>query len=177
MSHLAVLECPEYHKLIYITDGGMVTNPDTEQKKSILFNAVGFLHKIGYDMPKVAVLAAVETINEKMPETVEAAQLAAWNRSGEITGCHVEGPVSFDLAVSLESAKIKGADIKLAGETDLLLVPDIAAGNIMGKALLYLGGAKMAGCILGAKVPIVLTSRGASAEEKFLSFLLCMAAG
>ena len=177
MSHLAVLESPGYGRLMFMTDGGMNPAPDFAQKKSILENAVNFMRALGYARPNVAALAAVETVNEKMQETVDADMLARQCAGGEIEGCAVEGPLSFDLAVSRESAQIKGVDSKMAGETDVFLMPNISAGNIMSKALLYLGGAKMAGCILGAKAPIVLTSRGASAEEKYLSFLLTMAAG
>ncbi|MCL2852819.1 MAG: bifunctional enoyl-CoA hydratase/phosphate acetyltransferase [Defluviitaleaceae bacterium] len=177
MSHLAALESPAYYKLMFITDGGINPNPDASQKKAVLENAVTFLHKLGYDNPRVAALAAVETVSDKMPETSDAAELAQKNRDGEISGCYVEGPLSFDLAISRESAAIKGVDTKIAGEADIFLMPNISAGNIMSKALLYLGGAKMAGCVLGAKVPIVLTSRGATSEEKLLSFLLCLAAG
>ena len=174
MSHLAVLECPAYHKLIYITDGGMVTQPDLYQKKAILQNSVDFLRRIGYDMPKAAILAAVEVMNEKMPETMDAGQLASLNASGDITGCIVEGPLSFDLAISAESAKAKGVKSRVAGDADIFLLPDIAAGNIMAKVLIYLGDAKMAGCILGAAAPIIVVSRGAGAEEKMLSILLTM---
>jgi phosphate butyryltransferase len=176
MSHLAVLESPAYHKLLFVTDGGMNPAPDAAQKKSILENTVSFMHKLGYSCPNVAALAAVETVSDKMSETIDAAQLTRLNADGEISGCLVEGPLSFDLAKSRESAKIKGVDVKMAGEVDVLLAPNITAGNCLSKALIYLGGAKMAGCVLGAKAPIVLTSRGASAEEKFLSFLLTMAA-
>ena len=177
MSHLAVLECPAYHKLMFITDGGINPHPDISQKKAILENAVGFLHRLGITSPNAAALAAVETVSDKMPETGEASELAQKNKEGEITGCYVEGPLSFDLAISRESAKIKGVDIKMAGETDIFLVPNISTGNVMAKSLQYLGGAKMAGCVLGAKAPIVLTSRGATSEEKLLSFMLCLAAG
>jgi len=175
MSHIAVLESPFYHKLIFSTDGGMVTAPDLAQKRGIVENAVDFLHKLGYDMPKVAALAAVEVVNDKMPETVDAAALSALNRDGEISGCTIGGPISIDLAVSAESAKIKGFESPVAGDADIFLAPDIAAGNIMAKTLIYLGNAKMAGCVLGAKVPIILVSRGASAEEKMLSILLTVA--
>jgi len=172
MSHLAVVECPAYHKLMFITDGGINPNPDLAGKQSILENTVSFMHKLGMAEPKVACLCAVETVSEKMPETVDAAELAK-----STNGCYVEGPISFDLAISAESANIKGFESKLAGNVDILLMPNIATGNVTTKALLYLGGAKMAGCVLGAKVPIVLTSRGATAEEKLLSFLLTLAAG
>ncbi|MCL2377121.1 MAG: phosphate acyltransferase [Defluviitaleaceae bacterium] len=175
MSHMAVLECPAYKKLIYVTDGGMVTRPDAEQKRAILQNSVDFLRRVGYGMPKAAILAAVEAVNEKMQETVDAGQLAALNASGDIPNCIVEGPLSFDLAISAESAKTKGIESRVAGDTDIFLLPDIAAGNIMAKVLIYLGGAKMAGCILGAAAPIIVVSRGAGAEEKMLSILLTMA--
>jgi len=175
MSHVAVLESPFYHKLIFVTDGGMVTAPDLGQKRGIAENAVRFLHQLGYETPKVAALAAVETVNDKMPETVDAAALTRLQRDGEIAGCVIDGPLSIDLAVSAASAKIKGFESPVAGDADIFLAPDIAAGNIMAKTLIYLGGAKMAGCVLGAKVPIILVSRGASAEEKMLSILLTMA--
>jgi len=175
MSHMAVLECPAYKKLIYITDGGMVTRPDLEQKKAILQNSVDFLRRIGYDIPKAAALAAVEAVNEKMQETVDADALAQANASGEIANCIVEGPLSFDLAISAESAKTKGVESRVSGDADIFLLPDIASGNIMAKVLIYLGSAKMAGCILGAAAPIIVVSRGAGAEEKMLSILLTMA--
>jgi len=176
MSHLAVLESPNYHKLMFVSDGGINTTPDLEKKKAILNNAVDFMHKLGYDKPNVAAICAVENVSDKMQETVDAAAIAESNKAGEVTGCHVEGPISFDLAISAESAALKGFESKIAGETDFFLMPNIATGNVMVKAPLYLGGAKMAGCVLGAKVPIVLTSRGATAEEKLLSFLLTLAA-
>jgi len=175
MSHMAVLECPAYAKLMYITDGGMVTQPNLEQKRAILQNSVDFLHQMGYSAPKAAILAAVEAVNPKMQETVDAAALAEANSTGEIAGCIVEGPLSFDLAISAESAKTKGVESRVAGDADIFLLPDIAAGNIMSKALIYLAGAKMAGCILGAKAPIIVVSRGAGPEEKMLSILLTMA--
>ena len=175
MSHVAVLESPNYHKLMFITDGGMVTGPGLEQKKAILENCVRFVHQLGYDMPKAAALAAVEVVNEKMPETVDAGNLARMNEEGEIGGCVVEGPLSFDLAISEESTRIKGIKSRVAGDVDIFIAPEMATGNILAKSLIYLGDAKMAGCVLGAKVPIILVSRGASAEEKMLSILLTMA--
>ena len=173
ISHLAVLECPTYHKLMFMTDGGINPEPDLDKKKSILENTIKFMHKLGYKNPNVAALCAVETVSEKMPETVHAAELVKIS----IPGCYIEGPISLDLAISAESAKIKGIESKLAGDTDVFLMPNISTGNVTSKALQYLAGAKMAGCVLGAKVPIVLTSRGATAEEKLLSFLLTLAAG
>jgi len=174
LSHLAVLESPAYSRLMFITDGGMNIAPDLTQKKAILENSVQFMRLMGYDCPNVAVLAAAESVSEKMPETIDAAELVNMRKNAEIVGCVVEGPLSFDLAINKESAVIKGFESKVSGEVDLFLVPNIATGNIMSKALIYLGGAKMAGCILGAKVPIVLVSRGASVEEKLLSILLTL---
>ena len=174
LSHLTVLEVPTYNKLMFITDAGMNINPDLAQKVSIVENAVKFMNNLGYNCPSVAVLAAVETVNEKMPETVDAKALVELNKNGEISGCLIEGPLSFDLAVSPESAAIKGVNSQISGDVDLFLVPNIATGNIMCKALIYLGNAKMAGCVLGAKAPIILVSRGATAEEKLLSILLAL---
>jgi len=171
MSHLAAVESPKYHKLMYITDGGITPYPTLEQKTAILKNSVDYLEKLGYEHSKVALLAAAETVSEKMPETLDAQTIAANNN---LPNCTVEGPLSFDLAISRESAEIKNFTSKISGEVDIFIAPNIATGNIMTKSLLYLGNAKMAGCVLGAKVPIILTSRGATAEEKFLSFLFAL---
>ena len=176
MSHFVIIEAPGYHKLLVTTDGGMIMYPDLEQKKKIIENAVGVLHSLGYESPKVAVLAAVEKVNPKMPESVEAGQLKEMYLSGEINGCIVEGPISYDLAMSKTSADIKGYTSPVAGDADVLIVPNITAGNILGKCLVFTAGAKMAGFIVGAKVPIVLTSRGATTEEKYLSLVLSAAA-
>lgn len=176
MSHFVINEIPNYHKLLVTTDGGMLMYPDLEQKKHIIENAVDTLISLGYDKPKVAVLAAVETVNPKMPETVDAAKLKAMNQSGEIINCIIEGPLSYDITMNKESAKIKGIDSQVCGDADILIVPNITTGNILGKCLVYSAGAKMAGFIVGAKVPIVLTSRGSSSEEKYLSLVLCAAA-
>jgi len=176
LSHLAVIECPTYHKLLFITDGGINPAPDLDKKRAILLNTVDFMQKLGYNEPKVAALCAVEKASDKMPETLDADKLAKENKDGLIKNCYIEGPISFDIAISVESASIKGAKTELAGEVDVLLAPNISTGNVLAKSLLYLANAKMAGCVLGAKVPIVLTSRGASADEKLLSFLLTLAA-
>ncbi|HHZ01508.1 MAG TPA: bifunctional enoyl-CoA hydratase/phosphate acetyltransferase [Tissierellia bacterium] len=172
MSHLAILEVPSYHKLIAVTDGGMVLYPTLEEKKQILENAVDIFIAMGYQCPKVAVLTAVETVNPKMQETLDGDTLKKMNQSGEIKNCIVEGPISADLTFNKESAKIKGFESPVTGEADILLVPNIATGNIMSKILLELAGATMAGIVLGAKVPIVLTSRGATTQEKYLSLVL-----
>lgn len=176
MSHVAIMEVPAYHKLIAITDGGMMMYPNTEEKKQILENAVDVFLAMGYDCPKVAVLAAVETVNPKMPEAVDGDLLKKMNLAGEIKDCLVEGPISVDLTFSRESAEIKGYASPVTGEADILLVPNITTGNIMSKALIEMADATMAGMIVGAKVPIVLTSRGATSQEKYLSLVLSASA-
>ncbi len=176
MSHVAILEIPAYHKLIAITDGGMMMYPNADEKKQIIENAVNVFLNMGYECPKVAVLAAVETVNPKMPEAVDADILKKMNQDGEIKNCIVEGPISVDLTFNRESAKIKGYASPVTGEADILIAPNITAGNIMSKALLEFAGGTMAGMIVGAKVPIVLTSRGATSEEKYLSLVLSASA-
>lgn len=176
MSHVAFLEIPTYPKLLAVTDGGMVLHPNLQEKKDIIENAVCLMLCMGYTLPKVAVMAAVETVNAKMQETVDAARLKQMNQEGILTHCLVEGPVSYDLAVDKESARIKGYESQITAEADIMIAPTLVAGNLMAKGLVYSGGAKMAGVIVGAKVPIVLTSRGSSKEEKFWSLVLAASA-
>lgn len=172
MTHVSFNEVSTYHKLIVTTDGGMVTYPDVEKKQGIIENAVHVLKSLGYEKPKVAVLAAVEKVNPKMPETLDAAELKQRNIDGKIKDCIVEGPISFDLAWFKEAAHLKGYKSEVAGDADVLLVPNITAGNILGKSLVYAANGKMAGLVVGAKVPIILTSRSSSSQEKFLSIAL-----
>ncbi|MDK2866849.1 MAG: phosphate butyryltransferase [Clostridiales bacterium] len=176
MSVVALHEVPGYHKLLCVTDGGMMMYPNLDEKRQILENAVKTFRDMGYEKPKVAVLAAVEAVNPKMPETVEADALKQMNLNGEIENCIIEGPISYDLTMSRESAAIKGFESEICGDPDILIVPNITVGNILSKALIYSAGAKMAGFIVGAKVPIVLTSRGATTEEKYLSLVLSASA-
>ena len=176
MSHLAFFQIPGERKLISVTDGGMIVSPDLETKKGIIVNAVETFGKLGYANPKVAVLCAVEKFNEKMPETVDARDLVEANKRGEISGCLVEGPISYDVAMRADIAALKDYDSPNCGNFDVLVVPDITAGNLLGKALIVNAGAKMAGIIVGARIPVVVTSRGASAEEKFNSIALCAVA-
>ncbi|MEG1559529.1 MAG: phosphate acyltransferase [Clostridia bacterium] len=172
MSHVIIAEVPSYHKLICVTDGGMCTYPDLAKKKQIVENAVEFFHRLGYEKPNIAALCAIETINPKMQETVDAAELKRMSLEGEIQGCYVEGPISYDLAMVKELSEIKGYDCPCTGDFDILLVPEIVVGNVLGKAFVYTCGGRMAGLVLGCKVPIVLTSRGSSAEEKYYSLAL-----
>ena len=168
LSMIMLLEMDSFHKVVGVTDGGMVMYPDLDEKVAILQNAVELFHRLGYERPKAAILTAVEVVNPKMKETVDADAIKKMN----LPGCFVEGPLAYDLAFSRESAEIKGFESEIVEDADILLVPDIASGNILSKALIYSGGAKMAGTVLGAEVPIVLTSRGSSAYEKYYSILL-----
>ena len=171
MSHVGIFEIPNYHKLVVMTDGGMLVSPDLEKKAKIINNAVETLHNMGYENPKVGVLCAAEKLNEKAQESVDAAALKEMNEKGEISGCIVEGPISYDIALNKDIADFKGFESPVAGDADILIVPNMAAGNMLGKSWCLTAGGEMAGIIVGAKAPIVLTSRGATAEEKFYSIV------
>lgn len=173
MSHTALLEIPGYHKLLGVTDGGMIPAPDLEAKKAITHNAVEMFHQLGYERPLVSAVCAVESVSPKIAETVDAAALKEAAQAGELGRCYVEGPISFDLAMNPASAAVKGYESPVSGETDILLVPNITAGNMMVKALIEFAQAKMVGVVTGAKCPIALNSRSASFEEKYNSLLTC----
>ena len=177
ISLMGLFESPVYHKLFGVTDVAINVYPDLEGKKGLINNAVDALHKLGVECPKVAVIAAVEKVNPKMKEAVEAGELKEMNQRGEITGCIVEGPISLDLAMVPESAKIKGYESPVAGDADLLVAPDLVSGNLFVKGLTELGGCETGGMVLGAKVPIILVSRAAKASDKFNSIALCAYAG
>ena len=172
MSHISFYESPYYHKLFASTDGALLTYPTLEQKKGEIENAVKVFHKLGVEKPKVAVLAAVDSVNPKMKESVEAADLKALWQAGKITGCIVEGPISYDLALSSEAAEIKEYKSPVAGDADILVLPDIMSGNLLLKAMSVTGNAKFAGTVIGAKVPIVITSRSMPMRDKYLSIVL-----
>ena len=173
MSHVALLEVPGYSKLLGVTDGGMMPNPDLEGKKAIVRNAVEMFHALGYEEPLLSALCAAENVSPKIIETVDAAALKQAALDGEFGRCLLEGPISLDLALDAESAKIKGYESPVTGKTDILVVPSMSAGNIMVKALVEFAGAKMAGVVIGAMCPIALNSRSASFEEKYNSLLVC----
>ena len=175
LSHMAAFDTPGYPRLIIQTDGGMNPYPTLEEKVKILKNAVEALHKLGIECPKVAALSANELVNPKVPSSVDADALARKNADGEITGCLVEGPIALDVALYAEAAKHKKIESRIAGETDLFLMPNIDAGNIMGKTLICCADGKMAGVVLGAKAPIVLVSRSDNAESKLNSLALACA--
>ena len=175
LSHVAFFESPYYHKLLCVTDVAMNIAPDFDTKVHILNNAVEACHKIGIENPKVAVVAAVETVNPKMEATVHAAMMKTMSDRKQITGCIVDGPLAIDNAINKEAAQHKGIVSEVAGDCDVILAPDIEAGNMFYKALSFLGGAKVAAVIMGATVPIVLTSRSDSEENKMLSIALAAA--
>lgn len=177
MSHTALLEIPGYHKLLGVADGGMIPAPDLAAKKAIVHNAAELFRQLGYERPLISAVCAAETVSPKIIETVDAAALKEAALAGAFGSCYVEGPISLDLALDKASAKIKGYESPVCGETDILLVPSMAAGNMMVKGLLIFAGAKMVGVVTGAKCPIALNSRSASFEEKYNSLLACALAG
>lgn len=173
LSHVMVYDLPAYHKLIYLTDGGMNITPDLDAKIKITKNAVHVVKAMGVETVKVACLAAKEKVNPKMPATVDAAELEKLGKSGEFgENVIVEGPLAFDLAVSEEAAKVKQFKSDIAGDTDILVVPTIEMGNGIGKTMTYFASAESAGVIVGAKAPVVLVSRADSAAAKLNSIAL-----
>lgn len=172
LSHVGVLSVAGIDRLLYVTDSAMAIAPDLKDKAAIIENAVKVAHALGNSRPKVAALCAVEKVNPKMPCTVDAQELTAMNQRGEITGCVVQGPLALDNAVSPQAAKHKGVAGEVAGCADILLVPDIEAGNLLNKSMEYFAHAQKAGVIVGARVPVVLTSRASSAESKLNSIAL-----
>ena len=176
LSHFALFEVDTYQKVIAVTDVAMNIAPTLHDKIAIVNNSVACLNRLGYKMPKVAVLGAVEMVNENMQATLDAALLSKMNQREQIRNCIIDGPLAFDNAVSLESAQLKGIKSEIAGDTDLLLMPDIEVGNVLYKSLVFFAKAKVASIILGAMVPIVLTSRSDSEQAKFDSILLAAAA-
>ena len=176
LSHFALFEVPAYHKLLGITDVAINIAPGLHEKTAILKNAIEFMHSIGYERPKVAAIASVETVNDQMPATVDAALLTAMNRRQQITGCLIDGPLAFDNAISKESAHHKHISGEVAGDADLLLMPQIDTGNVLYKALTFFADAKVASIILGASAPIVLTSRSDSENSKMNSILMATVA-
>lgn len=172
LSHVALFQSPYYHKVFCITDVAMNIAPDLETKVKILKNAVNLFHLLGIENPKVAIAAAVEKVNPKMETTVHAAKIKEMNKNGDIKGCIVDGPLAIDLAINREAAISKGVVSEVAGDCDIVIVPDIEAGNMVYKTLNFLGGAKSAAIITGASVPIVLTSRSDDDETKLHSIAL-----
>jgi len=175
LSHVAIFETAYYHKLLGVTDAAMNVNPELEDKIGIIKNAVEVFHGLGNKNPKVAIVGSVETINPRMEATMHAATISMMNYRKQITGCIIDGPLAIDGAVSKKSADLKNITSDVAGDVDIILAPDIDGANILYKSMNFLGGATAAAVIMGAAVPIVLTSRGDTEKSKFLSIALAAA--
>jgi phosphate acetyltransferase len=169
LSHVFVLSVPGYARPLLVTDAAINIAPTLEDKVSIVQNAIDLAHVLGIETPRVAILAAVETVNPSMPSTLDAAALCKMADRGQIRGGVVDGPLAFDNAVSPAAAKEKGIVSLVAGQADILLVPDIEAGNVLVKQMTFMGGADAAGIVLGARVPIVLTSRADNTRARLAS--------
>jgi phosphate acetyltransferase/phosphate butyryltransferase len=176
ISHAFVFDLPRYHKLLALADCVVNIAPDLKTKKDILGNALGLLHKLGIAQPKVGIVAAVEVVNPAIPATLDAQALVDMAHAGAWPGAMVEGPFGFDNAFSAEAARIKKMDSQVAGDADLLLMPDLNAGNMLYKSFNYVGGGDCAGLVLGAQVPIVLTSRADSLQSRMASVALAVLA-
>ncbi|HET6177212.1 MAG TPA: bifunctional enoyl-CoA hydratase/phosphate acetyltransferase [Candidatus Sulfotelmatobacter sp.] len=176
VSHAFVMDVPTYHKVLIVTDGAINIAPTLEDKVDICQNAIDLAVSLGREWPKVAILAAVETVTSKMPATIDAAALCKMAERGQIKGAVLEGPLAFDNAISAQAAKTKGIASDVAGDPDILLAPDLEAGNILAKQLSFLANADSAGLVLGARVPIILTSRADSVRSRIASCAVAMLA-
>jgi len=177
ISHAFVFDLPRYHKLLTLADCVVNIAPDLKTKRDIVGNAVELLQRIGIDAPKVGVVAAVETVNPAIPATLDAQALVQACAAGDWPGALVEGPFGFDNAFSAQAARIKGIDSTVAGDADLMLMPDLNAGNMLYKSFVYVGGGDCAGLVLGAKVPVIITSRADSQLARVASVALGVLAG
>ena len=176
ISHVFLMDVPTYHKVLLITDAAINIAPTLEDKADICRNAIDLAVGMGVERPKIAILAAVETVSSKMPATIDAACLCKMAERGQITGALLDGPLAFDNAISKEAARIKGIESQVTGDPDILLAPDLEAGNILAKQLSFLGGADSAGLVLGARVPVILTSRADSVRSRIASCAVAMLA-
>lgn len=175
ISHFSLFESKYYHKLFGLSDGAMIIAPTFNEKISIITNAVDIMHKLGISIPKVAILAPAETVSEKIEASVHAAMLTVMNKRKQITGCIIDGPLALDNALSVKACRHKGIDSKIAGDADILIVPELNSGNILYKSLVFMNDALAASIITGAKVPVILTSRATSEQSKFMSIALAAA--
>ncbi len=169
ISHVFILDTPAYARTLMITDAAINIVPELEDKVDIVQNAIDLAHALGISEPKVALLSAIETVNPKIKSTLDAAALCKMAERGQITGGILDGPLAFDTAVSVKAAAIKGLVSPVTGQADILVVPDLESGNMLAKQLEYLGGAQLAGIVIGARVPAILTSRADSAEARLTS--------
>jgi len=176
VSHVFVMDVPTYHKVLIVTDGAINIAPTLEDKVDICQNAIDLAIALGLERPKVAILAAVETVTSKMPATIDAAALCKMSERGQIREALLDGPLAFDNAISKEAAETKGIHSDVAGDPDILLAPDLEAGNILAKQLSFLANADSAGLVLGARVPIILTSRADSVRSRIASCAVAMLA-
>ncbi len=174
ISHVFVMDVPTYHKALIVTDAAINIAPTLEDKVDIVQNAIDLAIALGVAHPKVAILAAVETVTSKMPSTIDAAALCKMADRGQIKHARLDGPLAFDNAISKEAARIKGITSDVAGDPDILLVPDLEAGNMLAKQLSFLANADSAGLVLGARVPIILTSRADSVRSRIASCAIAM---
>jgi len=174
LSHCFLMQTPSYPRPFIITDAAINIAPDLDEKADIIRNAIGLAQAIGVQQPRVAILAAVETVNPRMTATLDAAALCKMADRGQIRGAVLDGPLAFDNAVSMAAARIKGIVSDVAGRADILVVPDLESGNMLAKQLEYLGGAASAGIVLGARIPIVLTSRADSRESRIASCAIAL---
>lgn len=172
LSHIVILDLPDLDRLIAITDGGMCISPNIDEKISILKNGVNFMHSIGIKEPRVGILSAIEMINTKIENTIEAAIIEKAVERGQISNCVVDGPLAFDLMFSDYACKVKGIKSGVCGKVDLIIVPDLTAGNSVAKALIHFGKAKAAGAIIGTKKPVVMLSRADKVDIKLNSIAL-----
>jgi len=175
LSHFALIESPYYHKLLGITDAAMNIAPEFNEKVNIIENSVEVFHRLGNKNPKVAIIGPVEVVNPKIESTTHAAMLTIMNNRGQIKGCTIDGPFAIDNAVSKEAAEHKGIYGDVAGDADILVAPELNSGNILYKTLMFMGGCTSAAVIMGAKVPIVLTSRADTDKSKMMSIALAAA--
>ena len=169
ISHVFIMDVPTYHKVIIVTDAAINIAPTLEDKVDICQNAIDLAISLGLEKPKVAILAAVETVTSKMPATLDAAALCKMAERGQIKGGILDGPLAFDNAISAQAAETKGIKSAVAGDPDILLAPDLESGNILAKQLVFLANADSAGMVLGAKVPVILTSRADSVRSRIAS--------
>jgi phosphotransacetylase len=176
ISHVFVMDVPTYHKVFLVTDGAINISPTLEDKVDICQNAIDLLQSLGIKKPKVAILAAVETVTSKMPATIDAAALCKMADRGQIKGAILDGPLAFDNAISKEAAVTKGIHSDVAGDPDILLAPDLESANMLAKQLTFLANADSAGLVLGARVPIILTSRADSVRSRIASCGVAMLA-
>ena len=172
LSHVAIYELPGVDRLIYLSDSGVVVYPDTVQKLAIINNVVAVAHQFGLAEPKVAILAASETVHPHIPASIDALALAKMAEQGWVQGAVVDGPLGLELAISPRAAELAEVDSPIAGMADILIVPNVEAGNIVAKGLLYFARARMAGLVVGAQVPIIISSRADSAETRYLSLAM-----